>query len=53
MLLEYIQDSRVEREWLAGVNGFHLVFNLLYNGALKPQFSVNPIYVLPLQPHNF
>jgi|KBSMisStandDraft_5_1062788.scaffolds.fasta_scaffold00819_17 hypothetical protein len=35
MLLEQVQDSRMQSKRLAGVNGFHCVFNLLNYGALQ------------------
>jgi len=45
MLLVQVQNSRVKREWLAGVNCFHLVFNLLDYGALQSQFYLKKGYV--------
>ena len=53
MLFEQLQDTCVKREWLAGVNGFNFVFNLLYYGASKPQFRIQPINAVPLQPRKF
>jgi len=47
--LQHVQDSRVKREWLAGMNGFNFVFNLLDDCALKSQLPIQPINVLPLQ----
>src|SRR5690242_9509600 len=35
------------------MDGFYFVFNLLHNGALKSQFRVDPVDVLPLQAHKF